>query len=154
MDPQPGLPKVSPPHSPSLNATMIAEQIARLLSHYWAANEDPAMRRLMAEDWLGDLKEFSPALIASVCQEWRRSQSRRPMISDIRQLCRESQRTMATANRFEGVSDARDYVSERTAAWEAARQQRDVWATAHGCADFKEAMKIGLQQVGRRAQDG
>lgn len=32
-----------------------------------------------------------------------------------------------------------------------AREHNDAWAKAHGCADFKDAMKQGLQNVGRRA---
>lgn len=33
-----------------------------------------------------------------------------------------------------------------------AREHNDAWAKAHGCADFKEAMLIGLQAVGRRPE--
>ena len=31
-----------------------------------------------------------------------------------------------------------------------AEQARDRWAQEHGCVDFAEAIRIGLQEVGRR----
>ena len=39
--------------------------------------------------------------------------------------------------------------------WETeARAHREAWAKAHGVENFEQALQIGLQQVGRRAQDG
>lgn len=45
------------------------------------------MRRLQTEDWLEDLAEFGPAVVADACREWRRTGHRRPLPSDIRALC-------------------------------------------------------------------
>lgn len=69
-----------------------AALIARLLSHYWTADDPPATRRAQAEDWLESLSEFSAAAVASACQEWRENQTRRPMIAEIRVMSREADR--------------------------------------------------------------
>jgi hypothetical protein len=36
--------------------------------------------------------------------------------------------------------------------WEEAAAHRQAWAEAHGCVDFKEVMRLGIQAVGRRVQ--
>ncbi len=41
----------------------------------------------MAADWLSDLREFGPDTVSRACGEWRRTQTRRPTIADIRKLC-------------------------------------------------------------------
>lgn len=42
-------------------------------------------------DWLADLRGFSPDTVANACGEWRRSQTRKPTVADIRKLCIEEQ---------------------------------------------------------------
>jgi hypothetical protein len=64
----------------------MAELVARLLSHYWTADDHPAMRQAQAEDWLDDLVEFDLDHVAAACREWRRGNNRRPTPSDIRAL--------------------------------------------------------------------
>lgn len=64
----------------------ISALIARLLNHYWTADDDPAMRRAQAEDWIEDLVEFDVGDVQNACVEWRRSQHRRPTPADIRLL--------------------------------------------------------------------
>ncbi len=71
----------------SETARQIASLIARLLSHFWATGEPESLRREQAHDWLDDLREFAPKTVARACAEWRRGQTRRPMIADIRKLC-------------------------------------------------------------------
>jgi hypothetical protein len=65
----------------------IASLISRLMSHYWTADDHPEIRRAQAEDWIADLIEFSPAVVEEACAEWRRNQTNRPTIADIRKLC-------------------------------------------------------------------
>ena len=72
--------------SDSLKRREISGLIARLLSHYWTADDDPALRRTQAEDWLEDLAEFEVDDVRGACAEWRRSQTRRPVPADIRAL--------------------------------------------------------------------
>ena len=68
----------------------IAGIVARLLLHYYAPRDlSDAARKAMAEDWVEDLREYGPAIVADACQEWRRSQTRRPVPSEIRKLCSE-----------------------------------------------------------------
>lgn len=69
----------------------IADTIARLFSHFATANEPLAVRRSIARDWLEDLAEFTPRQVAWAAREWRRSQSFRPTIADIRRLAINSQ---------------------------------------------------------------
>ncbi len=64
----------------------IAALIARLLGHYWTADDDPASRRAQAEDWIDDLVEFEVGDVQNACREWRQSQTRRPTPADIRLL--------------------------------------------------------------------
>lgn len=81
-----------PPPSPigKLNDSLIAERVTTLLSHYWTAGDDPAIRRLQIHDWLADLGEFPAAIVADACQRWRRTESKRPTIADLRKLCLEA----------------------------------------------------------------
>lgn len=69
------------------NETKIASHVSVLLSHYWAAEEDPRLRAALARDWVGDLAEFHESVVAEACAEWRRGSSRRPTPADIRGLC-------------------------------------------------------------------
>lgn len=64
-----------------------ASLISRLMNHYWTMDDPPAIRRAQAEDWIADLVEFAPAMIEAACVEWRRTETRRPTIADIRQRC-------------------------------------------------------------------
>ncbi len=82
-------PPGSTPGSPMRSETdrQIASLIARLLSHFWATGEPESLRREQAHDWLDDLREYGPETVSRACGEWRRMQSRRPTIADIRKLC-------------------------------------------------------------------
>ena len=73
------------------NETKTAGHIARLMAHYWAANENPKLRAALASDWLEDLAEFHEAIIAEACRDWRQQPGgRRPTPGDIRALCLEA----------------------------------------------------------------
>lgn len=73
------------------NAHAIAEIITRLLNHFGATNEHPAVRKAMAEDWLEDLREFTQGQVEWAAREWRRTQTMRPSIAEIRRLATEAQ---------------------------------------------------------------
>lgn len=71
----------------------IASLIARMMLHFWAPQElSDGARKAMAADWIADLREFGPDIVSRACGEWRRTQSKRPTIADIRKLCVEDQR--------------------------------------------------------------
>lgn len=76
---------------PQPNDNAIAEIIARLLSHFGTTDEPLAVRRSIARDWLEDLAEFTPGQVTWAAREWRRTQSLRPTIADIRALCARAQ---------------------------------------------------------------
>lgn len=78
----------SPLSSSSADDREIAALIARLLLHFWTPQDlSEGARKAMAQDWLTDLREFGPTIVAAACTNWRRSESRRPTIADIRRLC-------------------------------------------------------------------
>lgn len=74
------------------HSTLVSALVARLLNHYWTANDPPAMRQAQIEDWLEDVTEFSIEHVEGACREWRRSGQRRPLPSDIRTLAIAEQR--------------------------------------------------------------
>jgi hypothetical protein len=62
--------------------------VARLLSHYWTADDPAPARKAQIEDWIEDLSEFGPELVKQAITEFRHSGSRnRPLPGDIRTLC-------------------------------------------------------------------
>lgn len=73
------------------NDRAIAEIIARLLNHFGTAEEPAPVRAAIAEDWLEDLREFTLAQVRWAATEWRRAQSFRPTIADIRRLATHAQ---------------------------------------------------------------
>jgi hypothetical protein len=72
----------------------VSELIARLLSHYWTADDHPAMRQAQAEDWIEDLVELPTECVEEACREWRQTQTRRPVPSEIRILAITAQARM------------------------------------------------------------
>lgn len=95
----------------SQKCSQIAEQISLLLSFYWLGNEDEVLRREQARAWLEDLQEFSVSVVASACKEWRRMNTKRPMIADIRRLCVEESELQAMKSR----PRAEQYVKQKPA---------------------------------------
>jgi hypothetical protein len=86
-----------------------------LLNHYWTAADPPAMRQAQIEDWLEDLIEFGPAVVAESLREWRRMPvNRRPVPGEIRKLCIESQ-TMRQERQKPGPSNLDEYA--RSVGW-------------------------------------
>ena len=80
----PGLPSAK--SSPEMLAELSA-MVSRLLNHYWTGDDPAAVRKAQIADWLEDLREFSLAIVANAIREWRRTETRRPTIADIRKLC-------------------------------------------------------------------
>lgn len=115
----------------------VAGHIARLMSHYWTANDPPEIRRLQAEDWLEDLVEFGPDAVAEACRDWRRTQSRRPTPADIRLLAAD-----ARARNQLRLAAAPAVLSDQEA-----DQAADEWAISHGydgIDDFLSKSRTGL----------
>lgn len=56
------------------------------MSHYWTSDDHPAIRQAQIEDWITDLIEFPIGVVEIVCQDWRRTQTRRPTPADLRAL--------------------------------------------------------------------
>jgi hypothetical protein len=71
--------------------------VARLMSHYWTADDPEATRQAQLEDWIEDLVEFSTEAIQAACTEWRRCSRVRPTPHDIRTLAAAAQARRAPA---------------------------------------------------------
>ena len=65
---------------------LIAEQIWRLMTHYWTTDDHPAVRQAQVEDWLEDMAEFDPEIVRQACAEWRQTQTRRPTPAELRTI--------------------------------------------------------------------
>lgn len=134
---------------PSPDDRQIASLIARLLLHFWSPQDLPeGARKAMAEDWLADLREFGPDIVAEACSRWRRSETRRPAIANIRQFCIEEQRERRPASlalpnpgRIERQNEARDERYRRLAL--EGREVTDRWARTKGYRDFDEYLDSG-----------
>lgn len=131
--------------SPDDNDREIAGCVARLLLHYFAPGDLSEQARIaMAQDWLEDLREFGPRVVADACMEWRRTSNRRPTPSDIRLLCiaahrRQSEkralaapdnmdeyaRSVGWASNTERIAAIRRDEAEREARYERARTARE-----------------------------
>ena len=80
------------PSSPSKKSSPetlaeLSAMVSRLLNHYWTGDDPAAVRKTQIADWLEDLREFRLAIIENAIREWRRTETRRPTIADIRKLC-------------------------------------------------------------------
>ena len=73
--------------------------VTRLLAHYWTANDRVETRQAQLEDWIVDLAEFGPAIVAEACASWRRGYHTRPTPADIRKLAIEEQQDRADRQR-------------------------------------------------------
>lgn len=62
-----------------------------MFTHYWTGNEPAEVRQAQFEDWLVDLAEFSPEAVEAASIEWRRANSRRPTIAELRPIVAEAQ---------------------------------------------------------------
>lgn len=124
---------------------MIAEQITRLLVHYWTADDDAVSRRAQIEDWIEDLAEFGPHAVADACTEWRRSSGKRPTPSDIRKLCREGH----AERRPERLLEAPPPLDELDAAAIA-----DRWAQDRGFAGIADFQAQNFVGASIRTRDG
>ena len=111
----------------SADDRQVAGLIARLLLHYWAGDMSDGARKAMAEDWLDDLREFGPEIVVEACSRWRRSQTRRPTIADIRALCIEEQaERRPQRGALPPLTNEEAYA--RSAGWSSAAERRDAIA--------------------------
>jgi len=138
------------PSSLSADDRHVAALIARLLLHFWTPQDlSDGARKAMAADWLEDLREFGPAIVAEACARWRRAESKRPAIADIRRLCIEEQRdrrppplALPNPRRIELQSAAIEDARHRELA-EGGRAITDRWARLKGYRDFDEYLDTG-----------
>lgn len=106
------------PHkTTSGNISSISATIARLLSHYWTAADPVPARRAQFADWLEDLTEFEPSIVADACRTWRRSATatRRPLPTEIRKLCLAEQSSQQERRAIAGPTDMDEYA--RSVGW-------------------------------------
>jgi len=127
----------------------VGAEISRLLSHYWSTSEDQHLREAQAKDWLADLKEFPPEVVAEACGDWRRGETRRPMIADIRTRCFEiRERSKPAVFVRPDIEKTKAARVEWTGKVAEAAAYRNEWARARGFPDFKTALEKGA--CGRR----
>jgi hypothetical protein len=111
----------------SNNRRMIADRVAILLAHYYIADMDAALRARLGLDWVNDLAEFPASVVASVCDEWRRSETKRPVIADMRARCLVLQPPPPAAKPALLSSDAemQKFLAERAESWRKAEEWRN-----------------------------
>ena len=146
----------SPTPSGQINDRAIAERISLLLAHYWTPDMDLSLRRELARDWVEDLREFPASIVAEACAEWRRGQTRKPTIADIRSICKEM-KPLRLASAAPQITDEQpaernrrvhDYEDQRKRQWREAAIARDQWAQELGWVDYRDWMAAGFD--GRR----
>lgn len=142
------------PQTPGSVGREIAALIVRLMSHYWTADDPPAAREAQTLDWIEDLVEFGTDSVARACGEWRRTQSKRPTIADIRALCSKD-RELYRHDRALPPPDQRERRDEayrlQRARDEEAAQHREAFAQQLGYPSFPYMMNIGLERAARDA---
>jgi hypothetical protein len=79
------------PTEPLRQEKLVAEQIWRLMTHYWTADDHPAVRQAQIDDWLDDMTEFGPEIVRQACAEWRQTQTRRPTPAELRAIAAQIQ---------------------------------------------------------------
>ncbi len=81
---------------------------------------------MQIEDWLTDLREFTPAIVEEACAEWRRiPSSHRPVPGDIRTRCVRLQGERRPASTLTDME-----VYARSAGWSSAAERADAIATS------------------------
>lgn len=107
---------------------LIASLVAKLLGHYWTADEPARLRQAQIEDWVEDLNDFDPGVVEQACRDWRRGSDRRPVPSEIRRMCIEEETSRAERKQLgrRGLSE-----TEIT-------QTADAWAQSHGFASMAD----------------
>lgn len=109
-----------------------AALISRLLSHFWTADDPQAARQAQIEDWLEDLAEFSPEVVAEACRDWRRWNEKRPTIAGILALCRSAvERSRLRGSRHPVLT------------WEEARALAERWVVGHGYDNLEDFLDHG-----------
>lgn len=138
------------PSTASPDDRQVAGLIARLLLHFWAPQDlSEGARKAMAADWLDDLREFGPIIVSEACARWRRSESKRPAIADIRRLCIEEQQDRrptppALPNPQRLALQAETLEDKRHAELAAGgRAINDEWARQKGYRDFDAYLGAG-----------
>lgn len=113
-----------------------------------------ALQAMVASDWLDDLGEFPAPMVGEACQIWRRTERRKPTPADIRSICIDLRSDAEERSRPRLPKPSEDVERAMREGWNRryaeAAEAREKWAREHGCKDFAEAMKIGLQAVARR----
>lgn len=108
------------------------------------------MRKAQIEDWLEDVVEFGPVIVAEACREWRRTSSRRPTPNEVRVLCIAEQQKLPAQTALPPADRARiaelralDQKAQREQ-YENARLARERMAEELGYPSFGYMMSIGL----------
>ena len=66
----------------------LALLVTALLEHWYVADADPAVDRIVGADWIEALKRFPEKTIVAARREWLDAHSKRPLPADIAAICR------------------------------------------------------------------
>lgn len=133
----------------SQDIRQISALIARLMNHYWTAADPVATRQAQLDDWLGDLVEFGPEIVAEACGEWRRQPGgKRPTPGDIRTIAIRLQRERQEPEVVMLPAPERKRRLEDRARREeelirGGREITDAWARAAGFDNFEAYLDAG-----------
>ena len=100
------------------------------------------MRAMQMGDWIEDLHEFAASYVADACQEWRRSQSKKPTIADIRSLCTD-RRPNPPQTLIPGATthdEARAFSEGQVLRYCEAAEANQLFAKQHGFKNFVELL--------------
>jgi len=108
----------------------------------------------LAADWLADLEEFGPEAVESACREWRRGQSKRPTIADMRALCKETaspreMQQLPPPPDYAAIERARQRAATKRQRTEEAYAWRQRFAEERGFADFSEVIDYGIVRASK-----
>lgn len=123
------------------------------MSHYWTDTDHIETRRAQIADWLEDVEEFGPAIVAEACREWRRTpNSRRPLPGDIRALCVARQAEYQERARFTAPTDMDEYARSVGFANNAGRMEAIRAAKRDIAVDGERLRQIDRELTARRAE--
>jgi hypothetical protein len=88
---------------------MIMVEIVKLLTHFYLPGIDQQIERAVAHDWAVDLSDYDYPTVKDACAEWRRTQTRRPTVAQVIELCQKFKRQAESDARWNAKNALADH---------------------------------------------